>query len=131
MYQTGDFGQLIVLFLLMMPVLLFLGYHLAKLAYGDREHAEPTDVVVMPHDLAWMQYTSDINIITEISRVVIRLRQEPPVTYEQIKPLLETYEAHKVAQAVGVFHVYREQAIRDYLRTVQTTKAGAQLRPHL
>lgn len=129
MYQAGDFGQVMVLFLLMVPVLLFLGYHLAKLAYGDREHAEPTDVVVMPHDLIWMKYTNDIDIIIEISRAVISLRQQPPVLYEQIKPLLETYEAQKVAQAVGVFHVYREHAIRDYLRTIYHTKVKAQVRP--
>jgi hypothetical protein len=128
-YQIGIAEQWMLLFLLMMPVLLFIGYHLAKLAYGDRELAEPTDVVVMPPELIWMNYTTDLDVIIEISRAVIQLRQVPPVTYEQIKPYLESYEAHKVAQMVGTFHVYRERDIREYLRTVYHTMPRAQARP--
>ncbi|MFD2171717.1 hypothetical protein [Tumebacillus lipolyticus] len=125
-YQFDLFDQGLVLFLLLIPVMLFLGYHLAKLAYGDRVQADPTDVVVMPPDLIWMNYTHDLDVIVEITRAVIQVRQEPPVTYQQIKPYLESYDAHKVAQLVGVFHVYREAEIREYLNTVHHKTAQAQ-----
>ncbi|ASS76320.1 hypothetical protein CIG75_16110 [Tumebacillus algifaecis] len=127
MYMVGDFGRVLLLFALMTPVLLFVGFHLLKLAYGDREHAEPTDVVVMPPDLVWMNYTNDLDTIIEITSAVIQVRQEPPVSYAQIKPYLESYEAHKVAQLIGVFHVYREREIRHYLTTTYH-KSSAQAR---
>ncbi|HEU4964464.1 MAG TPA: hypothetical protein VFV52_11525 [Bacilli bacterium] len=97
------------------PVLMFIGYHVTKILMGGRENALPEEIVVMPQDLVWANYTRNIDVIEEISRAVVQVRDLPPLTYEQIAIHLTSKEAHRVAQAVGEFYVYREDEIRNFL----------------
>jgi len=125
-YPTTWLDSSWLLLLLGAPVLLFLGFYVAKILYRDREFAEPTDVVVMPHDMTWLNYTHNARVITEISRAVVQVRLMPPIAYEQIAHLLQTQEAHRVAADIGDFHVYREQELRKYLDTAYQVKQQQQ-----
>ncbi|MBL0386632.1 hypothetical protein JJB07_08210 [Tumebacillus sp. ITR2] len=105
-----------------LPVLLFIGFFLAKILFKDREYDVPQNVVVMPHDLLWRTYTNDYRIIMEISRAVVQVQSFPPVTYHQIYLHLQSEEAHRVASTIGTFHVYREHDIRSYLDEVDALR---------
>ncbi|KEO83626.1 hypothetical protein [Tumebacillus flagellatus] len=104
------------------PLLLFIGYFLAKILFRDREYDVPENVVVMPQDYKWRNYTNDYRVIMEISRAVVQVQSFPPVTYQQIYMHLVSEEAHRVAQNIGTFHVYREQDIRAYLDEVDAIR---------
>lgn len=117
---------MMLLLLLAMPVLLFIGFHLAKILMGDREYALPDEIVVMPQDLVWANYTHNLDVIEEISRAAVQVRDLPPLTYEQIAPFLQTKEAHRIAQLVREFYMYREDEIRDYLMRMSQAPATAQ-----
>lgn len=112
----------VLLLFLAAPVLMFTGYYLAKILFRDREYAQPADVVVMPHDLTWLNYTTNSRIVAEISHAVVQVRQSPPIRYSQIAPYLETAEAHRVAMEIDSFHVYREHAIRQYLEAIYSQR---------
>jgi hypothetical protein len=118
-------NEMYMFLLLFSPVLVFIGFFAAKLLFRDHDYAEPTDVVVMPPDLTWRNYTWDLDIIVEISRAVIQLREKPPVTYEQIAPFLKSMEAHRVASQIREFHIYREHDIRDHLQRLDELKQKA------
>ncbi|PWK10267.1 hypothetical protein C7459_11288 [Tumebacillus permanentifrigoris] len=115
------------LLLVGLPLLMFIGFFLAKILFRDREYEPPSNVVVMPHDLRWRNYTSDQRVILEISRAVVQLQSKPPVTYHQIYLHLTTEEAHRIAEQIDTFHVYREQDIRAYLEEVDTIRQNQQL----
>lgn len=121
-YETPWFDDGYWLLLIGLPILLFIGYFFAKILFKDREYDLPENVVVMPHDLHWRNYTNNYRIIMEISRAVIQVQSYPPVTYRQIYLHLQSEEAHRVAESVGTFHVYREHEIRTYLEEVDEVR---------
>jgi hypothetical protein len=113
-YVPG-YWQLLLLLLLMAPVLLFLGYHLAKWLFGRKGTPaavkDPVRVYVLPPNLTWEVYTYNRDIVQEISQAVLQAQTANPrsdftYSYAQIEKYLEQPEVHRVAQQVGSFEVY-------------------------
>ena len=127
-YQVGLLDDGLLTIGLLLPVLLFIGFYGAKILFRDHDYAEPINVVVMPPDLTWPKYTNNLDVIVEITRAVIGLRVKAPITYEQIQPHLRSKEAHRIAQMVQEFHVYREEEIRSYLQQLQHMQHAQQMK---
>ncbi|MGB8955372.1 MAG: hypothetical protein WCC10_08355 [Tumebacillaceae bacterium] len=126
-YQAGFLDDGLMTIALLLPVLMFIGFFGAKILFKDHDYADPTDVVVMPPDLTWPNYTNNLDVIVEISRAVVGLRVKSPVSYAQLQPHLRSKEAHRIAELVQEFHVYREEEIRAFLQQLNQRKK----KPHL
>ena len=118
-YEPG-YWQLLLMILLMAPVLLFLGYFLAKWIFGRKgTPAASPDLVrvyVLPPNLTWEAYTNNPNIVQAISQAVLDVQKTNPrsdytYSYAQIAGHLEQPDAHRVAQQVGSFEVYAADGI--------------------
>jgi len=139
-YEISLLPMGVLLLLVAAPLLLFIGYYIARtidkrrsvdfdsldLSDGEMEFDDEEDsirrssIIVTPHDLFWHTYTTEKDIMRDISNAVLLARRETrnydgKISYGQFQQHLKNPNSHSIAKKVGTFHIYNDEELRTHL----------------
>lgn len=132
-YEIGWLSAGTWLLMLAVPILLFIGYYLAKILFRDfrealpKEEPEASEKIIVPHDLDWSKYTLDEDARQEIIRAIHQLSDaynlnQDTYHYKQVHPFLRTQDANLVAHKIQLFLCVTEEELQAHKRMQSQSK---------
>lgn len=143
-YEISLLPMGIILLLLATPLLLFIGFYIARTIDKKRkmdfdalvasnvetefdevaDSIQRSSIIVTPHDLFWHTYTTDKDIMRDISNAVLLARRETrnydgKISYGHFQRHLKNPNSHAIAKTVQTFHIYNDEELRAHLENYE------------